>query len=348
VDRNLKVIVRRGKDVNVSTIKKETSSTLTNVTKYDDIIQLNLEISQLLKKIGDVLGLNSRIIHIFAKKYADNLKEEIAKISKKRAILHNALNSHEDLRIRYKTLEDSSKKISNLKSEFSQKNQRILEINAEIDSIRNTITKLEKEIIDLKAMKEYGKFFEIKKRIKLLSSERLDIKNKIDQQFSKISRPLGKYSYISAFEKPVKKIMENLIIEPYDVILPQNKTSIIEILRAVSKSVISGGVSVKDTQKSLEQVEETITQLDEFLKLKELHSSKVAFLEDGLLIFDIKSFELKEHDFLKEKTDLMNLEVIKNSLEAEISEGNRLLGKLASEIETGINSFSSKKFTLKI
>src|SRR5574337_2224849 len=71
IDRNLMIIVKRGKDSIISIIKKETSSTMTDVTKYDHAIALNTEINQTLKRIGDVLGLNSRIIHIFAKKYAD-------------------------------------------------------------------------------------------------------------------------------------------------------------------------------------------------------------------------------------------------------------------------------------
>ncbi len=91
VDRNLSVIVKRGKNAIVSTIKKETSSSLTNATKYDQAVTLNAEISQMLKKIGDVLGQNSRIIHIFAKKYADNLKDEIAKVAKSRNQLQSSI-----------------------------------------------------------------------------------------------------------------------------------------------------------------------------------------------------------------------------------------------------------------
>src|SRR5207245_10427439 len=77
-------------------------------------------------------------------------------------------------------------------------------------------------------------------KIQSLSGEKLDIKNRIADQLSKISRPLGKYSYVSSFDKPIKKLMEELLREPYDVITLQNKGSIIEILHAVTKSVLAG------------------------------------------------------------------------------------------------------------
>src|SRR6185312_4568989 len=55
VDRNLGVIVKRRKDARVTNIKKETVTNLTSDTKDDQAVTLNQEISQMLKKRGDVL-----------------------------------------------------------------------------------------------------------------------------------------------------------------------------------------------------------------------------------------------------------------------------------------------------
>src|SRR5579863_2751208 len=48
VDKNLKIVGMRGKDAVVSTIKKETSVKLTNIEKYDDVIEINNEVNQIL------------------------------------------------------------------------------------------------------------------------------------------------------------------------------------------------------------------------------------------------------------------------------------------------------------
>ncbi|HYL65488.1 MAG TPA: hypothetical protein VET47_00020, partial [Candidatus Limnocylindrales bacterium] len=307
VDKNLRTVASRGKDSVVSTIKRETSSSLINITKYEDALSLNTQINQILKRMGDTLGLNSRIIHIFARKYADNLKEEITKMAANRNSLQTVINSYEDFKTSYRTQEETKNKIIDLKKEIAQNNLRIAEIDSEMNSTQNTITRLDKEIFDLKSMKEYQIFLEIKNKINLLSSEKYEIKNKIDMQFSKISRPLSKYSYISSFEKPVKRVMEELIREPYEAISLQNKDTIIEVLRAVEKSVLSGSISVKDTEKSLEQIEETISLLDEFLAMKETYSNRVIKLEGELTIFDTKLLKSKENDLEKEKNNLINL-----------------------------------------
>ncbi|MDE1838562.1 MAG: hypothetical protein KGH87_01445 [Thaumarchaeota archaeon] len=347
VDKSLRVIVKRGKNAIVSTIKKETTTVLTSATKYDQAVLLNTEISQMLKKMGDVLGQNSRIIHIFAKKYADSLKEEIAKVAKSRNQLQSSINAIENFRADGKIIADLSQKVSEQRTSIAQKNDRLSEIELEVQSLKDIISSLEKQIHDLRSSEGHTKFLEIKNKIDPMSSEKSDIKNVIDFQFSKISRPLGRYSYISSFEKPVRKMMDELLSNPYDVISPHNKDSIVQILEAVEKSVISGSISVKDSEKSIEQIQETISRLDEFVSLKEAYSKKVAALEKDLTVFDIKSLESKEHDLYKAKTDIANMERIKKKLEEEISDGNHTLAKNISEIESGVARLTGSKVLLK-
>lgn len=347
VDRNLGVIVKRGKDAIVSTIKKETSSTLTSASKYDQALALNSEISQMLKKIGDVLGQNSRIIHIFAKKYADNLKDEIAKVAKSRNQLQSSINFVENLRAGSKDISDMGQKITEYRNSISQKNDRISEIISEIETLKNNITTLEKQIHDLKSSDAHSKFLEIKHKIDSMSSEKSEVKNIIDLQFSKISRPLGRYSYISSFEKPVRKMMDDIIANPYEVISPQTKAGIIQILEAVEKSLVAGSISVKDTDKSLEQVQETISRLDEFISLKESYSSKVSALQKDLAVFDIKSLESKEHELEKARSDLASMESVKKKLEAEVKDSDHSLSKNISELESSLARLTGHKVLLK-
>ncbi|HEU5487518.1 MAG TPA: hypothetical protein VFV16_01730 [Candidatus Nitrosotalea sp.] len=347
VDRNLGVIVKRGKDAIVSTIKKETSSTLTSASKYDQALALNSEISQMLKKIGDVLGQNSRIIHIFAKKYADNLKDEIAKVAKSRNQLQSSINFVENLRAGSKDISDRGQKITEYRNSISQKNDRISEIISEVETLKNNITTLEKQIHDLKSSDAHSKFLEIKHKIDSMSSEKSEVKNIIDLQFSKISRPLGRYSYISSFEKPVRKMMDDIIANPYEVISPQTKAGIIQILEAVEKSLVAGSISVKDTDKSLEQVQETISRLDEFISLKESYSSKVSALQKDLAVFDIKSLESKEHELEKARSDLASMESVKKKLEAEVKDSDHSLSKNISELESSLARLTGHKVLLK-
>ena len=79
IDKHLRIIVVRGKKQVISTIKRDVVP-LPRITSMDDVKELSALLNQILKKLGDVLGRQTRIIHIFAKKYAEQLKEILSKL----------------------------------------------------------------------------------------------------------------------------------------------------------------------------------------------------------------------------------------------------------------------------
>ena len=64
---------------------------------------------------------------------------------------------------------------------------------------------MKKGIENIKNSSEYAEFLEINEKLDSLPSEKNKIKNEIELQFTKISRPLNKYVYVSSLDKPQKK-----------------------------------------------------------------------------------------------------------------------------------------------
>lgn len=348
IDKNLMIIVKRGKDSVVSIIKKETATKLSDPTKYENVLELNTEINQMLKKIGDVLGLNSRIIHIFAKKYADSLKSEIAEIAKNRNRLQTAINHAENIFSICKKILSQGQEISLINMDILQKTDRLYEVSQQIESQNLNRQALEKQIDGILSTSDYKKYTEIKSKIESSSSEKLQIKNIIDLQFSKISRPLGKYTYISSFEKPVKKLMDELVSDPYEVITRENKDTIVMILQAVSKSVASSSISVKDTDKALEYISETVEKLDEFISMKEKFTSKISIFQNELVSYDINPLEKTKEALKKSLSDLDISKSIKTKLETEINEKNNKLKNMIDQTERNLGSLTNSKITIKL
>lgn len=348
IDRNLRIIGQRGKDSVVSTIKKETKARLSSVESYDDVIALNNEVNQMFKKIGDVLGLHTRVMHVFARKYADKLKEAIAELAQRRNSLQNIISEHEKFKTNSRSMLECAERISSLNQEQSSKAERTRQVIKEKTDLSESITSLEQEISVMKASKEYGQFLEIRNKIDELEHEKRSIKDKINDQFSKISRPLNKYSYVSALEKHLKKTMEEMISDPYQVLNPENKGPIIEILEAVTKSVLAGNVSVKDADKSIEAIEETIGRLDEFLGLKAAHSKKVSDLESKLKVFDSIGLENKVKEMEKARSKMHDLDSTGKRLEKEFEENRLGLESARSDLERGLNLLSNDKIQVNI
>src|SRR3990172_4395243 len=315
------------------------------IKKYQDVVNLNSEVAQLLKRIGDILGPNSRVMHVFARKYADKLKEILADITKTKAELQKLVNEYDKLDFGISNISEWSKKIIDSKKDNEVKNNIIVNTKEEIQNSIKTIQSLEEDVKNLKSSNSYIEFLNIKKELESLEVEKDRIKHEVDFQFSKISRPLGKYSYVSSLEKPLKLVMEKMSENPYDIITNETKNAVIEVLQAVIKSVVAGNVSVKDTDKSVEQIEETITRLDEFLKLKnDLANNKDAL--EHKIQFNSKDLEEKEKNFTRTKERKAQLESEIANLENQINETTKLKPQIAKNIESKLSEILGTKFTI--
>ncbi|MDH3204262.1 MAG: exonuclease SbcC, partial [Nitrosopumilus sp.] len=152
--------------------------------------------------------------------------------------------------------------------------------------------------------------------------------------------------YASSLDKDQKNILTGLVNNPFEVLLPKNKDSIIVILENIRKGILSGSISVKDVDKTLSQITETEEILDKFVKqvseyferydkmrndLDSLRSENLLSLENDIT----KNVSLKDDAQLKSKT-----------IQDEINNIDLKIPELVSNIEEKLRQFSSTKYTV--
>ena len=346
IDKHLRTIVMRGKRQVISTINKEATVDFNKINSYDDVLKFDKEISQVLKKIGDVLGRQTRVIHIFAKKYAAKLKNILSTLDADAKELHTILKNYRNLEENILSISDNLTQINKINVDQQTGEKRLIELNDQKGSLIKKIELAQQEIEKLKDSKEYSKFHEIQDSINNLQSEKSRISSDIDQQFTKISRPLTKYGYVSSLDKPLKILMGKLLQNPFDVLTPENKANIITILQSARKGVQSGFVSVKDMEKSLIQIDETTEILDNFINRISEFNSKKQKLQSELKIFNISELEKKQSELSKAKSDQDDLENKIHIFENEISESKTKIPNIIKDIERRLREISSTKYTI--
>jgi DNA repair exonuclease SbcCD ATPase subunit len=344
IDKHLEIIVIRGKKQVIDIIKKETGEKLPDIKSYEDVKFLNELVEQLLKRIGDVLGRQSRVIHIFAKKYASKLKEHLAVLNADRSDLQILVDNHSKMNDYIAIIFEKIQRYYESKQLLNESNIRISDLKKMIEQLDKTKESTKQTIANLKSGKEYSKYLETQKTLDSLSYEKNQIKNSIDVQFTKISRPLSRYEYVSSLEKPQKILLEKLVVNPYDVLTLENKDDIIKILSSVRKGIEVGSISVKDFEKSLTSIDETIKHLDGFISQIVQYNKKKNELENELDSFNTKELTQKENLLIKTNTDRLDAESKIEKLENEISEIRLKLPQLISNIEDNLQKVSSKKY----
>ncbi len=320
-------------------IKKDATS-LPDITSYDDAENLDSVLHQMLKKIGDVLGRQTRVIHIFAKKYAEKLKEILIQMNSNYAEIQKLLQNHDHTKTAHDEILRFLKEIDDLKINLNKKKQKIAEIHSFIDLLDQKISSAEDHIKKIKASDKYLKFLDLKQTLNIFDNKKNQIKNEIDSQFTKISRPLNRYEYVSS-DKEQKNLLNMLIKDPFEALLLENKDSIITILENIRKGISSGSISVKDFEKSSYQITETeealggfIRQVNDFMQQRKHIQDQISALESEELSMFTKSLNVA-------LSDKNNSESKIKTIEDEINADRLLLPKLISEIEGKLQKFSN-------
>ena len=348
MDIHLKRLVERGKKEVISIIKRESIVQLPEINSYDDVKIFNLTAGRMLKKIGDALGRQSNVIHIFAKKYAGKLKSDLK-------IMIDGNDEITSIITNQTELETKTANILGIINDIKQSRKLIVDLGEQkkqadktIDELIGKIERDKEEIKNVKNSSEYTEFLQINEELDSLSSEKNKIKSEIEHQFTKISRPLNKYVYVSSLDKPQKKLLANLISNPYNELVDSNKQNIIQILESTRKGVQSGAVSVKDTVKSLSQIDETLSIIDTFIeKIASFNSSKND-IENKLLVFNSEQLQQKESALNKHQNDKSSLETKIELTENELNDTTELIPKHIKSLESILNQISAVQHTIRI
>jgi len=345
IDKHLAIIVVRGKKQVIDILKKDVK-TLIQVSTMDDAKKLDYFLTQLLKKVGDVLGRQTRVIHIFAKKYANQLTTNLKIMNENSDNITKLLKHFDSTQSSFDEIDEMLNKIKSLKQDHVDKTKRNAEIQDNLKSLQEKNMSLQKSLDEIHASENYQKYVSLQNKLNDFIKQKSKIKSEIDTQFTKISRPLGRYAYASSLDKEQTRILSTLVDNPFDALIPDNLDSIILILENIRKGISSGSISVKDTEKTLSQLTETEESLDGFIKKVSEYSTVFDSMEADLKNLKPQNLTSTENDISKTSESENDARQKSKTILSEISEIESQIPQFTSEIESKLKIFSSTRYTI--
>ena len=345
IDKHLAIIVVRGKKQVIDILKKDVK-TLIQVSNMDDAKKLDYFLTQLLKKVGDVLGRQTRVIHIFAKKYANQLTTNLKIMNENSDNITKLLKHFDSTQSSFDEIDEMLNKIESLKQDHVDKTKRNAEIQDNLKSLQEKNISLQKSLDEIHASENYQKYVSLQNKLNDFIKQKSKIKSEIDTQFTKISRPLGRYAYASSLDKEQTRILSTLVDNPFDALIAANLDSIILILENIRKGISSGSISVKDTEKTLSQLTETEESLDGFIKKVSEYSTVFDSMEADLKNLKPKNLTSTENDISKTSESENDARQKSKTILSEISEIESQIPQFISKIESKLKIFSSTRYTI--
>jgi len=348
LDPHFQIMVNRGKKEVIAVIKREFSNPFPEVNSAEDVIRFKKVFSSGINKIGDMLGKHSRLIHILAKKYAKKFTDDFVRLTEDLKEVDSLIaNFSETEEYVQKTLELKNNRTKTLEKISKQEN-RMIELRESLDEKHKQIHGFEKTIDDTKSSSDYKTYQNIQSQLEKFESEKKQIRHHIDDQFTKISRPLGKFVHISSHDKEIKDLTATLASTPYDVLDENNLSSIKKILDSIVIGIDSGSVSVKDVSKSKDGITEIKNAIPNLINTKLKFETKKKDLITKLENFDLKSLQNVEKDLKHEQDNILDIESKLKSLEDETLELTNSLPGIIRQIEMNLKDVTSISYIISV
>ena len=211
---------------------------------------------------------------------------------------------------------------------------------------KKKIIKFGNEINEIKNSSDYKTYLDVKSQLSDYDSEEIKIRHHIDDEFTKISRPLGKFVHISSHDKELKVLTAKLASTPYDVLDKDNLSGIKNIFDSIVIGIDSGSVSVKDISKSKDSVAEIKNLIPSLISMKETFETKKHELFVKLEIFDSKSFQTTENNLKREQSNVSDDSSKLKVFEDENLDLTHSLPTILHQIETNLKDVTSTSYTI--
>jgi len=348
LDPHFQIMVNRGKKEVVAVIKREFAKPFPEINSVEDTIRFKKVFSTGINKIGDMLGKHSRLIHILAKKYAKKFTDDFVTLTDDLKEIDNLIGNFSETEENVSVILELINTRTKTLDKISKQEARMNELRTSLDEKKEKIKEFEKIITDTKNSSDYKTYQNTQFELTNFDSEEKQIRRNIDDEFTKISRPLGKFVHISSHDKEIKDLTAKLASTPYDILDDVNLPGIKKILDSIITGIDSGSVSVKDVAKSKEAVVEIKDSLPSFINTKATFESKKKDLITKLEEIDLSSLHNTEQNLKREEDNISDIESKLKSFEDETLELTNSLPGLIRQMEMNLKDVTSISYIVSV
>ena len=348
LDPHFQIMVNRGKKEVIAVIKREFAKPFPEINSAEDVIRFKKVFSTGINKIGDMLGKHSRLIHILAKKYAKKFTDDFVTLTDDLKEIDNLIGNFTETEENVKTTLELINSRTKTLEKISKQESRMNELRNSLDEKNEKINEFEKIIHDVKNSSDYKTYQQLQFDLSNLNSEEKEIRHRIDDDFTKISRPLGKFVHISSHDKEIKDLTSKLASSPYDVLDEVNLSGIKNILDSIITGIDSGSVSVKDLSKSKDGVTDIKNSLQSLINIKTKFETKKTNLVAKLDSFDLNSLQNAEKDLKREQDNIIDIDLKLKSFEDETLELTNSLPGIIRQMEMNLKDVTSISYIISV
>jgi hypothetical protein len=363
-DEKFKPSVESSRKILVSSLKKEDLSDFPVPTSITDARKFQERLQSLMERFGDVSGSHSKLLTTFMKKHTGKIKGEFDSISSLEKRTDKIMKGFEEDRQPVTNCIAVLNKTSQLVDSLKQQEIDLQKLKAEILRLEAEDQELTIRLSGIERSSDYETTAKTVEEIKHAQEEEKEFHKSLSDHFSHVSRALTKYSY--GMSKATSYKLQILMATPWKIFQRANEheeesnylqqqashneelESYKSLLIEVQKSVSSGKITLKDSDKTLKYLELIIESFPGFQKKSEMIAVKLHSLEQKKDHSIISSSEDMKKKLRDNRNALNNRQLYLEKLENEIKEKKTTQKSMLEDSEKCLYSATGKNYALKI
>jgi DNA repair exonuclease SbcCD ATPase subunit len=293
VERRLKSVVEHSKTTVVSSLRREASLELPFPQSANDAKKFKERFENMMKRFGEVSGSHSKVLNAFMKKHSGKIKDEFEFLTKllneTRAIISEFDRNREPIIRCENTLNTALQKISSINlAQSSAKN-----IEKEIEDIERELKNVESELAATSGSNEFEQASIRVRDIAEAERKQEEFHAQIRDLFSHLSRAFTKYSY--GITKETERRLETMSNEPWQILYEKNVTPYSSLLLEIRKSIDSGQIQLKDSDKVLQYIDTILESLPDLQYKAQTFKTEInSFRQLNIeIVYKVKDLEQK-------------------------------------------------------
>ncbi len=345
IDKHLAVIVVRGKKQVIDVVRRGVSP-LPEINSLDDATRATTSLGQMLKKVGDVLGRQTKVIHIFAKKHASRFKDNLAIMNSHYSEMRVILDNQEHAKSESNEVLASLAKIKGHQETRDKNLQKISDLLTEGGMLKERISDIEDDTSAIKSSDEYRNHLRLQSKLEEFDVQKSQTADEINLQFAKITRPLSRYEYGSSLDKDQQRVLAALVADPGSTLSEENTDTVAIILENVRRGVESGAISVRDRTKMLSMLAETASCIGPLAdKMSECSRRRAEVSAEADMARPVRLDEL-EREFVRATSAHQNNKSRGEALRAEVNEADSRIPIMIAGLETKLRQYTAISYDI--
>jgi hypothetical protein len=245
----------------ISSLKREAATELPQVQSANDARKFKERFEAMMNRFGEVSGSHSKVINAFMKKHASRMKEEFE-------VLTEVLNETRATISDFDQKRGPIVKCSGILNTASQKVSSIRALEVSVQNIENEVKRVQTELESLKGELERLRASPEFSEAQAMAQKAIDAEAQVEQfhaqltdLFSHVSRAFTKYSY--GLTRETEARLQMMSGEPWKMFDEADISAYFILLQEIRKSVDSGNIQLKDSDKVLQYLDVIISSLPE-------------------------------------------------------------------------------------